>query len=172
MTDSKTAGELKGAAGTLGPLVRQYGDLVYAAARRQAGEGADDVAQAVWMVTLRRARQGRLPKEKYMAGWLVKVTAYAAREARRAATRPAYHEGQAAGRREELQAGVDAGEGEILRVVDEALMGLGAMDREVVTRRYLCGQEVGAVAAAVGMAEDSARRRRSRRRWRWINRDR
>jgi RNA polymerase sigma factor (sigma-70 family) len=143
-------------------LVQRYVGLVYAAARRHMGDRADDIVQAVWMVTARRAGKGQLPREAYMAGWLLKVTGYVAKEARRAAIRRNYHEHRAAGKRSELQAGHDAGTGEILQVVDGALLGLGALDREVVARRYLQGQEVRDVALAVGMTEDSARRRIAR----------
>ena len=48
---------------------------------------------------------------------------------------------------------------EVRRVLDQAPARLGAIDREVVVRRYLRGEGVGELAAAVGMSENAASQR-------------
>jgi RNA polymerase sigma factor (sigma-70 family) len=139
------------------------------AAADGVGGGAEEVTQAVFLVMARKRVEGKLPEERFMVGWLLRVTRFAVKEARRSGMRRRYHEGQAGGLRGEVQeaaggeGGAESGEAlAVRRELDEALMGLGAMDREVVTRRYLQGQAVGEVAAAVGMSENTAGRRISR----------
>jgi hypothetical protein len=79
-------------------LAAQYLDLVYAAALRQTRHdphAAADVTQAVFLITLQKAQANRLPQEAHMAGWLLKVTHFAVKQARRAALRRALHESRA-----------------------------------------------------------------------------
>ena len=142
-------------------LGNRYVDLVYGAAVRQMGgegRGAEDVTQAVFLVALRKAKTGGLPEEGRMAGWLLKVTGFAVMKARRAAQRRKRHEeGAAAGRGEAVETETDMPE--VRRVLDQALLKLGAMDREVVVRRHLRGEPVGEVAMAVGLTENTTSQR-------------
>jgi RNA polymerase sigma factor (sigma-70 family) len=150
--------------------LRAYLDFVYAAAVRQRGKGAsagevEDVVQAVFLVMSRKGRSrggGGLPEERFMWGWLVRVTQYAVQEARRTERRRGFHErragevrGMESGGNEEERRAVEA-------ALDEALLALGRVDREVVVRRYLRGEAVREVAAAVGMEENTAGRRIAR----------
>ncbi len=148
--------EAKGGPGA----ARRYVDVVYASALRQMGgdaDGAGDVTQAVFLVALRKARCGRLPDEGRMVGWLLKVTGYAVKETRRAARRRRVHEERAAAARSEAVVGAELSE--MRAVLDAALLKLGALDREVVVRRYLCGEAVAEVAAGVGVTENTASQR-------------
>jgi RNA polymerase sigma factor (sigma-70 family) len=147
--------------------VRGYVDFVYAAAVRQMGKAAtnaavEDVVQGVFLVMGRKAREGALPEERFMWGWLMRVTQYAVKEARRAERRRGFHERRAAEMRSEQEAASEKEHGAVEAALDEALLSLGRMDREVVVRRYLRGEPVQAVAAAVGMEENTAGRRIAR----------
>ena len=140
--------------GEMDERMRGYVDVVYGAARRQMGEGAggaEDVAQAVFLLMVRKRDAGRLPEERYMMGWLLKVTRYGVKEWRRREARR---------RRREMRAGVErarsvvegeqaAGAREVRAVLDEALIGIGAAGSgEVVVRRVHALRE--------GLAEDGA----------------
>ncbi|MGN6367963.1 MAG: RNA polymerase sigma factor [Phycisphaerae bacterium] len=142
-------------------LVRRYGDLVYAAALRRMGgdaSGAEDVAQVVMMIVVAKGRAGKLPEERVMAGWLIKVTGYAVKQAKRAAARRAKHEG----RKSEVRSEESEVQEGVRRELDEALLALAAVDREVVVRRYLQGESFAEVGRAVGMSENTAGRRGAR----------
>lgn len=139
----------------------RYVDVVYASALRQmhGDEGeAGDVTQAVFLLVLRKARNGRLPEEGRMVGWLLNVTRYAVKEARRAARRRRIHEASAAGRRGE-EAAVETEASEVRAVLDEALLKLRPVDREVIVRRYLSGEAVQEVASAMGTHENTTSQR-------------
>jgi RNA polymerase sigma factor (sigma-70 family) len=142
-------------------LARRYVDLVHAAARRQLGgdeSGAEDVTQVVMMILVAKGRAGKLPEERMMAGWLLKVTGYAVLQAKRAAARRARHETASA----DVAMGRTGADESVRRELDEALMRLPAMDREVVVRRYLRGESLADLGRAVGMTENTAGRRVAR----------
>jgi RNA polymerase sigma-70 factor (ECF subfamily) len=147
-------------------LLGRYGSLVYASALRQTGDSAaaEDITQAVFLVALRK---GALPEEGRMAGWLLKVTQYAVKAARRSAARRVYHERQAARCREEDRPGLST---ELRTLLDEGLLALGALDREVVVRRYLGGERIDDIARQIGLSENAVSQRVGRaleklRRW-------
>ncbi len=145
-------------------FARRYEDLVYAAALRQVGEaqGAADVMQGVFMVMIRKEREGRLPEERFMAGWLLRVTHYVVKEMSRAERLRAMHERRAAEvRPEEAVVGAEEREA-MLKQLDEALFRMRAVDREVIARRFLRSESVGEVATALGMTENTASKRIAR----------
>ena len=146
--------------------VSGYVDFVYAAACRQVGDrvAAEDVTQAVFLVMAQKRRAGGLPEEKYMLGWLLQTTRFAVKAARRSAIRRGYHEKQAGApvREEAEHVGTEAEFTELRAVLDDALLRLGKMDREVVTRRYLRDEPIGQIAADVGLSENGAGRRIAR----------
>jgi RNA polymerase sigma factor (sigma-70 family) len=141
-------------------LAERFGDLVYAAALRQMGDAhaAADVMQVVFVVMMRKTSEGKLPEERFMAGWLLRVTGYAVKEAKRATRRRLRHEHGAAEVRPELLA-EDGERRAIMEGLDEALLGLGSMDREVIARRYLRNESVRDMAAALGMTENTTSKR-------------
>ena len=141
--------------------VGNYLDLVYGAAVRQMrgdASGAEDVAQAVMMVMWRKGREGKLPEERFMTGWLLKVTGYAVREGRVRAQRRERYE-MRAGRAGSTQEQNSLHEAEVRELLDAALLRLGPVDREVVARRYLRGESLAEVGAVMGMNENTVGRR-------------
>ena len=83
--------------------------------------GAADVTQAVMLVMLQKARTGNLPQERFMAGWLLKVTRYAVMQARRASARRAKHEA-AAGSMSSLSAPPQSTDADVRSAVDSAVL--------------------------------------------------
>lgn len=148
----------------LARLARCYADLVYAAALRQMNgdtDSAADVMQAVMLVMLRKARAGSLPQERFMAGWLIKVTRYAVMQTRRAAARRARHEYDAA-KLSQPMSDPRTNDADIRAALDLAVLSLGKLDRELVVRRYLQDQTLAEVASVVAMNPNTAGRRISR----------
>ena len=140
-----------------GAIVREHVDLVYAAARRQLGDGhlADDVTQAVFILFGRKAETigGSL------AGWLVKATHYACRDARRLAARREFHERQAMKSRPEITAPPEPQWDEYAPYLDESLARLSTDDRETLTLRYLKGLPLREVGLFQQVSEVAARKR-------------
>ena len=95
-------------------------------------------------------------------GWLLQVTRFTVKEARRAVIRRGYHEKQGGVREEEGSPVGAAEQAELAGLLDAALLGLGGVDREAVVRRYLRGESIREVAGALGMTENSAGRRIAR----------
>ncbi|MCL2639289.1 MAG: sigma-70 family RNA polymerase sigma factor [Phycisphaerales bacterium] len=131
----------------------RFTGLVYASALRQMGgdtHAAADVTQAVFIVAMQK--RGKLPRNERLAGWLLRVTTFCVKNAQRAAVRRSFHERQAM-RSETMER--ESSANEVARVLDEALLKLGTIDREAVVRRYLHGENVRFVAAAVRLTENA-----------------
>jgi RNA polymerase sigma factor (sigma-70 family) len=142
----------------------RYVDLVYAAAVRQMrgdSHAAADVTQTVMLVMLKKARANRLPEERFMAGWVLKVTRFSVMQARRAAARRARHEAKAA---TSADAALVNGETALVvrEVLDAAILKLNHVDREVIVRRYLRGEALAEVAVVIGASENTTGRRAAR----------
>src|SRR4051812_21847929 len=78
-------------------VVDRYVNVVYAAARRQVGgdaHRAEDVTQAVFVVLAQKAAS--VPPGRPLSAWLLKVTRYAAANARRSVRNRDFHEREAA----------------------------------------------------------------------------
>ena len=141
-------------------IVDRHVDLVYGTARRLVGDEhlAQDVAQAVFVVLARRAKQvepGRL------AGWLVNAARLAANEARRSRLCREKHEWRAAQMRSSKRSedGDEPTLEQLTPLLDEALCRLGEADRTAVAMRFLEGRSFAEVAAAMGLSEEAARKR-------------
>src|ERR1700722_1617798 len=102
-------------------LVRDHADLVYSAARRQLGNAAmaEDVVQAVFILLWRKA--GSIKGS--VAGWLVRATYLACRDARKLAMRREYHERAAAMiKAEQSNVGTEGEWENYAAVLDEAMV--------------------------------------------------
>jgi RNA polymerase sigma factor (sigma-70 family) len=139
-------------------LVRDHADMVYSAARRQLGNSAmaDDVMQAVFMLLWRKAGSIR----GSVAGWLVKTTHFACRDARKLAARRRYHERAAAAmKREQSDVESEPDWETYANVLDEAMARLRSKDRDAVALRYFRGLTFKQVGLAMGTGEDAAKKR-------------
>jgi RNA polymerase sigma factor (sigma-70 family) len=147
-------------------LVRQYVDLVYAAARRQLqnAAAAEDVSQAVFLVLARKAH--RLSPRQSLGPWLLVVTRYACRETRREERRRRTRETLAVThirRDASMETPTQNREFSDARaLLDEHLARLGTLDRTALVLRYLEERPVDEVAARMGVNEAAAKKRIAR----------
>lgn len=143
-------------------LVCRHVAFVHATARREVGDEhmAEDVAQAVFLLLMRRARSVRAGR---LRGWLFLATRFAAANARKMKARRTHHERLASERGEPLVAPPDLADANpLLPLLNDALASLGTLDREAVILRYLQGHNVDDVRAALGTTEAAARKRLAR----------
>ena len=143
-------------------LVELRIDFVHAAALRQVGGDAHlarEVTQNVFLDLARKART--LAGRPNLTGWLYTSTRFAAAKARRSRGRRMNYETKAHAMHEILSSGsASAIEWNELRpVIDDALGGLGANDRNAILLRFFEGRSHAEVGAAIGLAENSARMR-------------
>lgn len=142
-------------------FVQRRIDFVYACALRRVGGDAhfaDDVAQQVFVAAAREARH--LAGHPGLTGWLYTTTRNVAAQLVRTERRRQVHEEQAF-----VMENYDARpetpvDWEKLRpVLDSALDGLSAADREAVLLRYFEGRSFVEIGSRLRLAENSARMR-------------
>jgi RNA polymerase sigma factor (sigma-70 family) len=140
-------------------IVRRHVNLVYSAALRQMREAelARDVTQLVFANLARRARS--LKPKGTLAGWLYRDASFTSREMLRRERRRVAREQEAV-----AMQGVEMSHdwGRIQRGLDEALSQLGQTDRDAVLLRFFEQCSLKDVGSALGMEEDTARKRVSR----------
>lgn len=145
-------------------LVNRYVSLVYAAARRQAGDPqmAEDVTQAVFLVLAQKAAS--LRSNVVLAGWLFRTTRFVAARALRAEMRRRHREQEAAAMNPETHL-PDSHEATWMQVapfLDEALAALPETDRNAVLLRFFQTKPMRAVGEHLGVSEDAAKKRINR----------
>jgi RNA polymerase sigma factor (sigma-70 family) len=143
---------------TFAELVRRNASLVYSAACRQMRDAhqAEDVTQAVFILLARKAKQIH---DASVAGWLVRSTWYACRDAKKLLARRQFHERRAAEMNPEATADPGLQWDSYSSSLDEALASLSASDRDAVALRYLRGLNFCEVGAHIGTSEEAARKR-------------
>jgi RNA polymerase sigma factor (sigma-70 family) len=165
-------------------LVRRHIDLVYSVALRRTRDPhlANDVTQAVFVILARKAGRlvdppgspGGAAGGPVLSAWLHRVTRYAAMDALKLRGRRQKHERKAAEMKPtsydpEMELKWPA----VSEKLDAALDALGETDRRAVMLRFYEGKSFAEVGAALGIAEEAARKRVSRAveklRW-WLGR--
>jgi RNA polymerase sigma factor (sigma-70 family) len=143
------------------PLADRYVRLMYQAALRQVGDAhlAEDVTQAVFLVLARRA--GTIRSARVLPAWLLKTTAFAARNARLSESRR-HHRERAAAMNAMQHEESPALEPDVRPMLDSALLRLSERDRSLVALHFFQGQDLAQLAAGAGMTPDAVRKRISR----------
>jgi RNA polymerase sigma factor (sigma-70 family) len=141
-------------------LARRHSPMVRAAALRGLGDphAADDATQAVFLVLMRKAPS--LSPRVQLGGWLFQTTRYVVADIHRERRRRAQHEQEAA--RMTPQQVEHVAPETLAPLLNDALAGLRAADREAVILRYLEGRPTADVAAALRVTENTARQRIAR----------
>jgi RNA polymerase sigma factor (sigma-70 family) len=144
-------------------LVERYAGMVYHAALRQTGDTyvAEDAAQDVFIALAQKA--DRIPRQATLYGWLFRATRFAVlNQVRKNVNRE---------RREQkvlvMQTTIESNEADSIREritphLNDALEKLSASDREMLMIRFFGNQSHKDVAAALGVSEETARKRISR----------
>jgi RNA polymerase sigma factor (sigma-70 family) len=145
-------------------LVRRHANPVYfTALRRLNGDrhAAADVAQEVFILLSRRA--WTLSGHPTLTGWLYSTVNFRTSAWIRSAQRRQLWEQKASAEQEaEFQSNPRV-EGELLRpILDEALLSLGKIDREVVLLRFFTGLPFAELSAKLGLSEAAAQMRSTR----------
>ncbi|MES2697884.1 MAG: sigma-70 family RNA polymerase sigma factor, partial [Verrucomicrobiota bacterium] len=141
-------------------LVARHLPLVYtAAARRLSGDAhrAQDVAQLVFCALARDAH--RLSRHATLTGWLYTTTRNAVVDVVRSERSRQAREKEAHAM-QEISSDPEAADWSRLKpVLDDALDHLAATDREAVLLRFFQGRAFAEIGAALGLSEDTARKR-------------
>lgn len=142
-------------------LVRQHINLVFATAMRQVGDrgAAEEITQNVF-VTLAQASD-KLKSHPTIAGWLYRTTLNKSREWLRSDLRRRRRE-QIAVSQELARSEGDSVWSPLVPLLDEALLGLHEPDRLAIIMHFMEGQTFQEVGSALGIGEDTARKRVNR----------
>lgn len=139
-------------------LVERHLGLVLAAARRQVGDEAEDVAQAVFLLLAQKA--GTLGRKVVLSGWLFRTTHFVATRALRSEYRRQRREQEAYTMQENQNQ--ETGGNLFARALDENLAQLGETDRNALLLRFGEGRNHREVGAALGLTEEAAKKRVNR----------
>lgn len=145
-------------------LVNRHAGVVRAAALRQTGNPslADEVTQAVFVSLARKA--GSLSSKTVVLGWLLQATRYASIDAVRAEVRrqrkhAAFMMNSTSDGTIQSDDPDDEHWERVAPVLDEGIHRLSAPDRDALILRFFQGQSLAQVGAALGIAEEAARKR-------------
>src|SRR6187549_935343 len=147
-------------------LVERYQDMVYGTARRRLGndQAASDVAQNVFAALAKKAPW--LCTRSSVGGWLYKSTLMEAARRQRDDLRR-YKRERLYSEEMNIRGTNDHDEDapqltELMPVLDDAMSGLSAADREALVLRFFRGLSLRDTGVALGTTEEAARKRVSR----------
>ena len=142
-------------------LVRQHVNLVFATAMRQVGDAgaAEEITQNVFVALAQAA--GKLGSHPTIAGWLHQTALNKSREWLRSELRRRKRE-QVAVNLDLARAEGDSVWASLVPLLDEALLELREPDRLAVILHFMEGQTFHEVGSALGIGEDTARKRVNR----------
>ena len=144
-------------------LADRYAGMVYHTALRQIGNThtAEEITQAVFIALAQKA--AKIPKQTILYGWLFRATRFAVLNRLRDDDCRRRHEQEALAVQNQTQpAGPDPVWDQIAALLDDALALLPTSDREIVMIRYFGDKSHKEVAQALGVSEDTAKKRVSR----------
>jgi RNA polymerase sigma factor (sigma-70 family) len=144
-------------------LVQRYSGMVYHAALRQTGNphAAEEVAQVVFIALAQKA--DRIPRQPTLYGWLFRATRFAVlNQARQSANRERHEQETVAMQPITEPNEADSTWERLTPHLNDALDKLSAGDRELLMIRYFGNKSHKEVAEALGVSEETARKRLSR----------
>lgn len=157
---------VEGSQEAFGTLVSRYEGMVSGSAARRVGlDGADDIAQAVFIVLARKAGRLCRKRELSLAGWLYRTTRFASLQYLRQQRRQKQREVKVA---EEIivvnghnEASSECRE-QMAPLLDGLLDGLSGSDREAVLLRYFQDAGYQTIAETLHISENAAAKKVSR----------
>jgi uncharacterized protein (TIGR03435 family) len=144
-------------------LADRYAGMVYHAALRPTANPhtAEEITQAVFIALAQKA--GKIPKQTILHGWLFRATRFAVLNRLRDDECRRRHEQEALAMQNQIQTTEpDPVWEQIAGLLDAALELLPKSDREIVMIRYFGGKSHKEAAQALGVSEDTAKKRVSR----------
>ncbi|HTV42500.1 MAG TPA: sigma-70 family RNA polymerase sigma factor [Candidatus Sulfotelmatobacter sp.] len=143
-------------------LVERHLGLVYSMAFRKTEnpQHAEDITQAVFMILARKA--GSLGPKTVLPGWLYHTARLTAANFQRAEWRRIRREQEAFMQSTTNESAPDALWRELSPLLEDAMAGLGATDRDAIVLRFFQNHSLAEVGMAIGASEDAAKMRVNR----------
>lgn len=161
LRDSELLGQFArdGAEDAFAELARRYVGLVHSVAMRHTPnpQAAQDITQAVFIILARKARS--IGRKSVLSGWLYQTARLTAANHQRAEFRRVCREQEAYMQSTLTELVPDPAWRELEPLLDDAMGGLGATDRDAVVLRFFENKSLAEVGNALGLQERAAQKR-------------